>query len=276
METYKRTDKKSYNILKEVPLRIRRNYARVILSFAKPKQSILDAGFGSGSILIPLAQENRLAEIVGIDYSKPLFNSVSREIKNKAKIFLEDILKFSGEYDIVHFKAILHCFHNPKRALDKLASLTKQQGLIITAHENSQIEDRIEQIFANGIADEELELLLEYYFALRTNLGKPFIWRKYPAGNSKNAVAYLCKNNKFKLIKKIQGKSLSWNRKFKLSDLFYSIRNRTYKVFDEGLTKRENDFILEKMTKFSRAHKIDLSKERFVPANFEIYVLKKN
>ncbi len=276
METYQKTDKKRYNVLKEVPLRIRRNYARVILSFAEPNQRILDAGFGSGSILIPLAQENRVAEVVGVDYSKPLFNSVSREIGNKAKLFLADISKFRGEYDIVHFKAILHCFHNPERALDTLARMVKPQGLLITAHENSQIEDRIEQLFINEIVDRELELLLEYYFALRTHLGKPFLWRRYPAGNSKNAADYLCNHKKFKLLKKIQGKRLSWNRTFKLSDLLYSIRNRTYTVFDKNVTKKENDFILENMMTFSRAHKIDLRKERFVPAHFEMYVLKKD
>src|SRR3989344_5285 len=191
METYKKTTKESYNILKEVPLYIRRNYAKTILSFTKQNQSILDAGFGSGSILIPLVEKNKFAKIYGIDYSKPLFNSVSKEIRNKAKLHFGNILNLRETYDVVHFKAILHCFDNPEKALDKLASLVKLNGLIITAHEKSQIEDRIEQISFNKIDDKELELMIGHYFVLRKNIGKPFILRKYPAGNCLNAIEYL-------------------------------------------------------------------------------------
>lgn len=274
METYKKTDKKNYNILKEVPLNIRREYAKIILKYGKPNQKILDAGFGSGSILIPLAEQNHSSKIYGIDYSKLLFNSVSKEINEKAKLYLMDIMSHKSIYDIVHFKAILHCFNNPEKILDKLTSLVKPNGLIITAHENSQVEDRIEQIFNHRVDDRELELLLEYYFMLRDSIGKTFVLRKYPAGNCRNAVKYLCKKRGFKVIRKIQSKKLYWNRKFRLADLIYSIKNRTYKVFDENITDRENKIILNKMLRFSRINKINLKKNRFVSANFEIYILK--
>lgn len=275
METYKKTNKRNYDLLKEVPLHIRRAYAKIILRYGKPKQKLIDLGFGSGSILIPLAELNKNLEIHGIDYSKKLFKFVKNKIGKKAILTNGDILKLNEEYDIVHFKAILHCFQDPQKALDKISDLVDSGGIIITGHENSQLEDRIEQIFKHKINEEELELLINFYFDQRKNMGKSFLGRKFPAGNSKNAVDYLCRNRDFKLIKIIKSKNLEWNREFRLEDLIYAIKNRTYKVFDENISKKENEIIVKKMIEFSIENKIDLKKKRHIPASFVIYLLKK-
>lgn len=275
MDTYKKTNKKEYDILRSIPENVKNEYAKIILNLAKKGDKILDAGFGSGLILIPLSEQNKIAEIHGIDYSEPLYKSVSEQVKEKAKFHFGDILKFNGSFNIIHFKAILHCFKNPEKALERIKSLTIKGGYIITGHENSQIEDRIEQIFENEIDDKELELLFEYYFTLRVNLGKPFFWRKYPAGNSKNAVDYICKDKNFKLFKIVATKKLSWGRPFCLNDLLYSIRYGTYNVFNAGLTEKDKEDINTKMVEFSNQHKINLKKERTIPARFTLFIIKR-
>lgn len=275
MDTYKKTNQKEYNILRSIPENVKREYVKLILSLAKKDDKILDIGFGSGLILIPLSEQNKIAEIHGIDYSEPLYKSVSEQIKEKAKFHFGDVLKFNGSFNIVHFKAILHCFKNPEKALEKIKSLTIKGGYIITGHENSQIEDRIEQIFENEIDDKELELLFEYYFTLRVNLGKPFFWRKYPAGNSKNAVDYICEDKNFELVKTVTTKKLSWERPFCLNDLLYSIRYGTYNVFNAGLTEKDKEDIDIKMVEFSNQHKINLKKERTIPASFTLFIIKR-
>lgn len=275
MDTYKKTSQREYDILRSISEDVKKEYARQILSFSKPGGTILDTGFGSGLILVSLSNQNKTSEIHGIDYSRPLFSSVSDQVKGKAILHFGDILKFKKTFDIVHFKAILHCFKNPEKALDKIKSLTKSGGYIITGHENSQIEDRIEQIFKNEIDDKELELLFEHYFALRINLKKPFLWRKYPAGDAQNAVDYLCKDKNFKLVKIISNKKMSWARSYSLNDLLYSVEHGTYNVFNAGLTPSDRTYLSKKMLEFSIQHKIDLRKERKIPASFTIFIVKK-
>jgi|GEM_PF-3929099 len=194
MDVYKKIGKKQYNVLRSIPPKVLKEYAVTVLGMAKKDETILDAGFGSGLILAPLAELNRVSKIFGIDYSNTMFASVKQEVQGKAQLIKGDILKFQGIFNVVHFKAILHCFSDPKKALDKLSDLTHENGYVVTGHEQSQIEDRIEQIFNNTIDDHELELIFEYYFSLRLNLREPFVWRPFPAGNAQNAVKYLCDN----------------------------------------------------------------------------------
>lgn len=275
MDVYKKTTQKEYNILRLIPKGIENEYVKQILDLAKKGDKILDVGFGPGLILVPLAKQNKLAEINGIDYSKPLYESVSKKVKGIANLHFGDVLKFKGSFDIVHFKAILHCFSKPEKALEKIKSLTARGGCIITGHENSQIEDRIEQIFNSKIDDKDLELLFEYYFTLRTNLKKPFLWRTYPSGDSKKAVDYICRDKDFSLVKTITNKKLSWKRSYCLGDLLRSLRYGTFNVFNEGLTEKNKEYIHEEMIKFSKQQKMNLKQERIIPASFTLFVIKR-
>ena len=276
MDTYKLINRKQYDILRDIPSRIKNEYAAQILKLARKGGEILDAGFGSGSILIPLANLNETAEISGIDYSETLHSNIPLEIKKKAKIILGDILKLNQRYNIIHFKAILHCFKQPEKALDKIKSLVKKGGYLVTGHENSQIEDRIEQIFNSRIEDSELELLFEYYFTLRTNIKKPVLQRNYPAGEASNAVKYICQDKKFKLIKTISGKDLSWNRQYTLLDVLYGIKHSTYNVFNFGLTPEDKQYLYTRLLDFAKKHKLDLKKERKIPSRFTLFVIKRS
>ena len=176
-DTYKTLNQKQYNLLRDIPEVVQTSYAKVLLRLAKQNQSIIDVGFGSGLCLLPLVKNNSHAILYGIDYSKTLFDDVAIQIKDKAKLFFQDVYEHKGLYDVIHFKAILHCFEKPEKALKRIMSLSKPGGYIVTGHEHSQIEDRIEQIFDVAVHDKDLEFIFEYYFTLRTNMQKPFLWR---------------------------------------------------------------------------------------------------
>lgn len=275
MDIYKTINQKQYDILRDIPERIKNEYASQILKLTKKGDRILDVGFGSGSILFPLVQQNKHALISGIDYSKSLHKNIPPEINKKAEIIFGDILKLNKYYNIIHFKAILHCFKNAEIAIDKIKALVKKEGYLITGHENSQIEDRIEQIFNSPIEDTELELLFEYYFTLRLNMHKPFIRRPYPAGDAINAVNYICKDKRFKLIKTISNKKMSWNRKYALVDVLYSIKHSTYNVFNFGLDTTEKKYLYKNLLDFSKKHKMDLKKERTISSSFTLFIIKR-
>ncbi len=275
-DTYKKINQQQYEILRLFPKSIQKEYASQAIGLTRDGDNILDVGFGSGLFLIPLLNLNSKAEIYGIDYSEKMYEAVSKYVKDKTRIILGDVLKFKGQYSIVHFKAILHCFNSPEKALNKIKSLSKPGGYIITGDENSQIEDRIEQIFNSPIIDKDLELLFEYYFSLRVNLKKPFVQRKYPAGDATKAVEYICADKKFTLFKIISNKALSWKRKYQLNDLLYSIKEGTYNVFSAGLSSEDRDFIYKKMSEFAQKHELNMTKVRSIPANFRIFIIKHN
>lgn len=275
-DTYKQIDSHQYEILRTLPESIQNEYAAEILKLAKKDEKILDVGYGSGLFIIPASKLNKDAVLYGIDYSKTLHDAVTKSLGNKAAVILGDLLEFTGSFEVIHFKAILHCFDKPEETLDKIRSLSKPGGYIVTGHEDSQIEDRIEQLFNNTIIDPDLELLFEYYFSLRFNMGKPFMRRKYPAGDATVAVNYICNNTKFTLEKRISNEKLSWERTYCLNDLLYSIQFGTFNVFSVGLRSEERNVLYTRMLEFSNKHGLDMKRERRIPANFKLYIIKHN
>jgi ubiquinone/menaquinone biosynthesis C-methylase UbiE len=269
-----------YSFMRDLPEKIKKEYASTILSFSKKDNKIIDVGFGTGTFLIPLSKQNKNSKIYGIDASKSMYSIVKDKIDpSKASLSQKGITWLKNQknnYDILHFKAILHCVTNPEEKLDILADSVKSGGYIITAHEESQSEDRLEQIFNySSIDNPDLELMFGYYFQLRNDLGKPFISRKYPAGDSKKAADYLIENKGFKLEKEITNKKLSWNRLFTFDDLVNSMRLGTFGVFFDNLTKQEREILYKKMIDFAKMHGINLKTTHTIKACFKIYILKK-
>lgn len=277
MEIYKTMEPETYDILRNIPARVGNEYARQILSLTKPNDTVLDAGFGSGSILIPLAKlNNNINTIVGIDHCKFFFDQVGRVVENvtNVKLFNQDLLLLREKHDVIHFKALLHCFQNPERMINQLIDHVKPRGYLITGHEVSQWEDRLEQLFKTQIHSQDLELLLEYYFTLRMNLHKPFYWRKFPAGDSSHIVDYLSQK-KFKLVKTITNVDLSWYRQFRLYDVLAAIRDGTYHVFAQNLSGKERKKIYQKLIDFTNVHNMKLNNPISIPAHFVINIMQK-
>ncbi len=277
--TYKRTDSvKKYDLIRDVPKNVKEEYAKIILNESKGK-SILDLGFGTGNVLIPLVRFNKPFEIYGIDNSDEMINSVKNRISKKTILFKGDLKQFKKKYglvDALHFKAILHCIDKPEIMIDRIVNSVNIGGLIITSHEVSQTEDRIEQIFDYPkIDDPEVEIVFEKYFRLRTDIGKPFLSRKFPAGNSDRVVDYFLKSGKCSLIKSVEGKTLSWKREVKLLDILESIKFGTFGVFYDSLSQENRNYLYKELNKFCEDKKINIDKKRLLPCKFKINILRR-
>ena len=281
MDTYSRkkvVDK--YSLIRTNSKSVMDEYAKKVISYSKKGDKILEIGFGTGALLIPLSKLNNNSKILGVDKSKNMVLKVQKQIGSKAKLYSGTLAslpkKLRAKFNIIHFKAILHCIKNPKKELDLIANAISPEGYLITGHEISQLEDRLEQIFNyNEIDDSETELIFEYYFRLRNEMNKPFPSRKFPAGDSWNACEYLIKKRKFKLIEEISSKKLSWIKKFKINDILIAMKDGTFGVFYDGLSKKERNQLYHKMIEFINKNKINRNKIKSVPAKFKIYILKK-
>jgi ubiquinone/menaquinone biosynthesis C-methylase UbiE len=281
MDTYSRkkvVDK--YSLVRTNSKSVMEEYAKKVISYSKKGDKILEIGFGTGALLIPLSELSNNLEILGVDKSKNMVLKVQKQIGAKAKLYSGTLLslskKLNTRFNIIHFKAILHCIKNPEKELDLIANSISPGGYLITGHEISQPEDRLEQIFNyTEIDDPETELIFEYYFKLRTEINKPFPSRKFPAGDSWNTCEYLIKKSGFKLIEEVSDKKISWIKKFKINDILMAIKEGTFGVFYDGLNQGERNFLYKQLVHFTKKNKIDIDKTRIVPARYKIYILKK-
>jgi len=209
---HRKINVENYSVLRFVPKKVTKNYAKVILKYAR-NGSILELGFGTGELLKNLAELSRGRNLIfGVDKSKNMFFYTRKILKEMGIAYQNVILhrgtlnslikKFKIKFNVIHFKALLHCISNPEKEMDLMSDFLLNGGYIITGHEISYIEDRIEQLFKyKKIEDREVEDIFKFYFKLREKIGKPFIKRKYPAGDSRNAAFYFIKNKKFNLVK---------------------------------------------------------------------------
>jgi len=277
--TYKRKDSvKKYDLLRDVPKNVKEEFAKIILNESKNK-SILDLGFGTGNILISLVKLNKSSKIYGIDNSGEMISFVKNKISKEIILFKGDLNQFKKKYglvDVLHFKAILHCIDKPEVMIDKIINSVSIGGLIITSHEVSQTEDRIEQIFDyTRIDDPEVEIIFEKYFRLRTDIGKPFVSRKFPAGNSDRVVDYFLKTKKCSLVKSVEDKNLFWKREIKILDLLESIKFGTFGVFFDSLSQENRNYIYVELKKFCEEKNININKKRLLPCKFKINILRR-
>jgi len=181
------------------------------------------------------------------------------------------------KFNIIHFKALLHCISEPEKEMDLIANSLFPGGYLITGHEISQTEDRIEQLFRyKKIDDKDVESIFKFYFKLRKKIGKPFIKRKYPAGNSWNACLYFIKKRNFRLVKEISNNKLTWKRIIRINDILIAIREGTFGVFYNGLTKKDRHFLYIELLRFAEKNKININNPRVIPAKYKIYILQKS
>lgn len=264
----------NYNLLRDIPDAVMSEYAKVILNYSKEGDNILDLGFGTGSVLIPLSKTTKKINLFGIDSSKEMCKKINL-MNIKAKIIHGTIENIRETMDIIHFKAILHCISEPERELEKISKHLRIGGHLITGHEFSQTEDRLEQIFKySNLDDSEIEDIFRKYFSIRDKMGRSFVGRKFPAGDASKVSNLLCKKN-FELIKKINNPTLSWKRKVTICELMYAIKEGTFGVFYNGLSMKERNNIYTELMAYAKEKKMDINKERILPCKIELFILKK-
>jgi len=284
----------NYGLLREIPQSIFDAYALKIVDSSPSHGAILDAGFGVGTIIdgISKAQisRNKGIDVYGIDSSASMKDIASKRlvrIANNATLIQDDLINYLSNkpeyFDIIHFKAILHCFPNPTQVIDAIDTALKPNGLVITGHEESQTEARIERLYraCPRVDDRELEYLLGYYFELRSKLaykesdmGKTFSMRQFPAGDSSIACDYFATKGYTSYISSLDNE-MEFTRKYSLGEVLMSIRLGSFGVFRDGLTDRDMEWLYMELTNFCNKRNIDLQKIHEVPARLRQYQIRK-
>ena len=96
---------------------------------------ILEAGCGTGAVLLDIYKCFSSKEIVGLDFSSKsieIAKNTFKEIKN-VSIYEADLtknIKNFGKFDFIHCQGVLHHTNNPQIALKNLAGAVNENGLI--------------------------------------------------------------------------------------------------------------------------------------------------
>lgn len=283
----------NYELLRSVPEVVFEEYADRIVAQIPSDGKVVDAGFGPGHILINLAKagKEKGIQVVGIDSSQEMYRLVDERmlglsIENVSLVHEEMrsyFLSNSDSLDAIHFKAILHCIQDQEGTLDAMDSALYSGGLIITGHEASQTESRIERLYETSpnIDDPELESVLDYYFKLRddlatkTNLSeKKFELRKFPAGDSRSAAQYFLSKG-YSLVSTSGESDMNFERKYTIGELIDCIRNGTFGVFRDGLSQTDMDYLAQSVGEYVLKNGINQSNVRKIPARMQQYILRK-
>jgi ubiquinone/menaquinone biosynthesis C-methylase UbiE len=148
-------------------------YLQVIDQHIKSKQTVLDAGCGTGLITNLFALRNPTASFVGVDFADSLdyAERFARQNKLTNTTFVnEDLVTFTTnkKFDIVVCQGVLHHIPQYKLVLDKLANLVDTEGKLILGlyHPNGKLLKKFMRIRYNSdILYEDQELNpLEFSF----------------------------------------------------------------------------------------------------------------
>lgn len=273
----KNTSVKDYDLLRDLPEEIKINYAKMLLSITKEK-SVLDLGFGTGNVIVYLTKLNKGATIYGVDNSYAMYLATKKKLDSDSHLFCGDLSKFTkkfGPVDLLHFKAILHCLTEPEMLINEIIDSLKIGGLIITSHEISQTEDRIEQLFNySGVTDKDVDYVFQEYFQLRREINLPFKGRTFPAGNSDYVSNYLVKTGKF-TKEHVSNKNLSWERTVRIIDILTVIKRGTFGVFFDGVSEKNREQLYQKLILFCTKNKINIYEDKLLPCSFKVNVLRR-
>jgi ubiquinone/menaquinone biosynthesis C-methylase UbiE len=110
-------------------------FKQILTAASFKNKKVLDAGCGSGVVLIPLAEKH--IDITGIDKSENTIEWAKKYCKSKglkAKLFSGDIKKLpfkDSEFDIVILADVLEHITNPEHAVHEAERVCKSKGTII-------------------------------------------------------------------------------------------------------------------------------------------------
>ena len=272
---------KLYNLSRTIPERVRLNYARRILGYTKAK-TVMDAGFGTGLILVPLAKVAKPDQVIyGVDISKPMYRLVRKETVGFRNVILKVCgvhrlsSEFNNKFDVVHIKAITHIARSPEKLLNRLSKLVKPGGYFVIGKEYSQPEDNLEWILKyKGKLDNNLYAFYKEYFKKRKLMGIPFKKPKMPAGDYDVAVSYLLKRG-YKYATEISNKDLRWKKRISFLELVKAMKIGTFTVFRKRVSSVQRKILARAMIDYLQRNKIDAKRYRFYKAELRAVLLKK-
>ncbi len=268
-----------YDLLRDIDPVARDSYAQQVVNLVSGTVAqIADVGFGTGNFLLHASKIHNSSLVYGVDNSLEMHKYAICEGFDSSKLFLSvtELLRVVGQVDLLHFKAILHCVSSPQNFISSMIEAVKPGGLIVTSHEFSLTEDRIEQIFNYTQSnDVEVEAVFRRYFDLRIEMGKPFKNREFPAGDSMTAVHAMVAFDQCEFVETISSEDLSWLRIITVHDFLECVEYGTFGVFFDGLDLRERLVLRNGLEVFCKSNNIDIYKSRSLPCEFKINVVRK-
>ncbi len=114
---------------------------KLIKSFVRKDQKILDVACGTGRHLVPLAKSGY--NVTGVDFSKGMLNILKKKVKDTSKIIHKDFYKLDSKekYDLIYlmwnaFNEIALTKKDAKRLIRKLKTLLSKNGKILINIDN--------------------------------------------------------------------------------------------------------------------------------------------
>ena len=156
---------------------------------------ILDAGCGSGSKSLVLAEANPGAKIVGVDISEKSVELARQRLHHHGVdntefhvISIEDLPQLGLEFDYINCDEVLYLFPDPSVGLQAMKSVLKPEG-ILRANLHSSLQRvyyyRAQEVFKMmGLMDEnpeelEIELVREFMNSLKNQVElKAITWNQ--------------------------------------------------------------------------------------------------
>ena len=99
----------------------------------KKNSRILDAGCGTGNLLILLSKLDKNLNLKGIDISKEMLKTAGKKLKNKAKLKLmsAEELSYKGKFDFIFSTEAFHHYYNQEKAMQNFSRALKKHGKLV-------------------------------------------------------------------------------------------------------------------------------------------------
>jgi len=105
--------------------------AKLCRKYAGQVGSILDVGCSTGKLMTAFTEFFPRAIVHGVDIDPDAKLKAPETLQTN--IFIEDFLRFKGEYDIIVFKFVIEHLRNPEEYLKRAHSLLKPGGIVLIA-----------------------------------------------------------------------------------------------------------------------------------------------
>lgn len=123
-----------------------------ILDICKPKDRVLDVGFGIGLVSFYIGGKNPKLEIFGVEEHEHLFEVATDNLNlchwggakseiEFEKCELEDLPYDDNSFDVVYSYASLHLWKNPVKVLKECTRVCKEGGTIVIQDFNRHAEE---------------------------------------------------------------------------------------------------------------------------------------
>ncbi|MAG75330.1 MAG: hypothetical protein CL811_01110 [Colwelliaceae bacterium] len=277
---YERKDAvENYGLSREIPEGILKSYADQIAEKCNPER-ILDAGFGTGTVLVPLV-ESLEGKVVGIDASKEMVKKVRNTLNDDSVDLIQGDLHdahnlIGSKVDAVHLKAVTHIPTDPKKFLLSTLDALEVGGYFVIGKEYSQPEDNLESIGKYGNSGEifnaEFSDFYKEYFDERSKLGIPFKVPEMPAGDFDPAVDFLVGNG-YECVGKIR--TDEWSKAVTFSEVIKAMELGTFSVFHRGVSEDQSRHLVQHMKEYCDKKGLDLDVEMEFPARLDASILRK-